>query len=96
MQFDRRKSHASKQILILHFDGVIGNLILSSQAKTFATEEVALKVFLRHAAPEGLRELNEKFQVVLFSTLKESMTLDLLDSLQSQSIPITFDAVYCL
>ena len=77
VQFNRRKSHIEKQVLIIHFEGVIGNLILTSIAQTMTIEEVTRQLYLRYETQEGILELCKNFQVVLFSNLTESLTLDL-------------------
>ena len=49
--FCRRKSHAQKMLLIIHFEGVIGEI----NKKSLTDENFQL--VLRHGAVEGLKEL---------------------------------------
>lgn len=58
-------------------------------------EEVSQTLFLRQDVPEGIKELLDNFQVVLFSHLSEKLTITLLDVLRCQRPAIFFDAVYC-
>jgi len=85
--FCRRKSHAQKMLLIIHFEGVIGNI----NKKSLTDENFQL--VLRHGAVEGLKELIQNFQVALFSFLSEkSLKMAVEHLLRVEGI--CFDAIY--
>jgi hypothetical protein len=42
VQFNRRKSHANKQIVIIQFEGVIGNIDFTKESINEVVEEVTL------------------------------------------------------
>lgn len=55
LEFCRRHSHKDKMLMIVQFDGVIGEVYRRS-----LTDDVP-QLFLRHGAAEGLRELSKHF-----------------------------------
>lgn len=65
LDFNRRKSHKDKLLMIVHFEGVVGMV-----NKKFFSDDV-LRLELRHGAVEALKDLMTKFQVVLFTFLNE-------------------------
>ena len=64
--FARRKSHQEKMIIIIHFEGVIG------EVKKRDLKEDSVQLVLRHGAIEGVKELLKNFQVVLYSSICEN------------------------
>lgn len=66
LDFCRRPSHKNKMIVIVHFEGVIGDL------KKRDLKEDNVHLLLRHGATDGLKELIKNFQVVLYSSTCES------------------------
>ena len=52
-------------------------------------------MFLRYETKEGLLELSKHFQLVLVTTLEESLTNELVSALNGDHKPVAFDAVYC-
>ena len=66
MDFCRRRSHKEKMIMIIHFEGVIG------EVKKKDLKEDNIQLVLRHGAVEGLKELLKNYQVVLYSSISES------------------------
>lgn len=87
VDFCRRESHKHKQVIILQFEGVLGELTRKS-----LTEE-GFYMHLRHGVAEGVKELLKNFQVVLFSFLSEKSILMAVEHLIRQE-EIVFDAVY--
>ena len=65
MDFCRRPSHKNKMIMIIHFEGVIG------EVKKKDLKDDSLQLVLRHGAVEGLKELLKNFQVILYSSVSE-------------------------
>lgn len=55
MDFCRRSSHKDKMILIVHFEGIIG------EVKKRDLKEDNVQLVLRHGAIEGLKELFKNF-----------------------------------
>lgn len=53
LDFCRRVSHKDKMVMIIHFDGVIGEVYRRS-----LTDD-SPQLVLRHGAAEGLRELSK-------------------------------------
>ncbi len=53
-------------LMILHFDGVVGEVFRRS-----LTDD-APQLLLRHGAAEGLRELSKNFQIVLLTFQSEA------------------------
>ena len=74
-------------ILIIHFEGVIG------EVKEKDLKEDSMQLIVRHGAIEGLKELLKNFQVVLYSSICES-TLHLVVEHLIKEYHIVFDAVY--
>lgn len=74
-------------VMIIHFDGVIGEVYRRS-----LTDESS-QLVLRHGAAEGLRELSKQFQLVLFSFLSE-VSLGLAVDHLIRNEQIIFDGIY--
>lgn len=55
MDFCRRPSHKDKMIMIIHFEGVIG------EVKKKDLKEDNIQLVLRHGAIEGIKELMRNF-----------------------------------
>ncbi len=77
----------------MHFDGVVGNIVLQSK-KNGKNEEFHENLLLRYEALVGLAELNKNFQIVLISSYSEILTTNFLNFFKSNNI--NFDAVYCM
>jgi len=69
----------------MHFDGVVGNMVLQSK-KNGKTEEFHQNLILRYEALIGLAELNKNFQIVLISCYSENLTMNFLEFFKSKSI----------
>ena len=69
MDFCRRPSHKNKMIMIIHFEGVIG------EVKKKDLKDDTMQLVLRHGAVEGLKELLKNFQVILYSSVSEQTLL---------------------
>ena len=87
LDFARRKSHQDKMIIIIHFEGVIG------EVKKRDLKEDSMQLILRHGAIEGIKELLKNFQVVLYSSMCEN-TLHMVIEHLIREHEIVFDAVY--
>ena len=87
LDFARRKSHQDKMIIIIHFEGVIG------EVKKRDLKEDSMQLILRHGAIEGIKELLKNFQVVLYSSMCEN-TLHMVIEHLIKEYGIIFDAVY--
>jgi len=84
--FARRKTHEDKMLVIIHFEGVIGDVFKHN----LADESVQLN--LRHGAIEGLKEIIKNFQVALFSFYSERTLKYVVEHLIKEEI--VFDGVY--
>ena len=87
LDFCRRKTHQHKMVMIIQFEGVIGEINRSSLSSD------NLQLMLRHGVVEGLKELLKNFQLVLFSFLTEK-TVKLAVEYLLKNEGIVFDGVY--
>jgi len=93
--FHRRKSHANRQVLIIHFGGVLGSIELVRRNQYADLEDVSQTICLRHDVAEGMQDLSLHFQVVLYSHYSEKLTEQLVTQLIDQRPEIVLDAAYC-
>jgi hypothetical protein len=87
LDFCRRPTHSDKMLMIIHFEGVIG------EVKKRDLKEDNMQLVLRHGAVEGLKELLKNFQVVLYASICEN-TLRLVVEYFIREHKIIFDGVY--
>lgn len=85
--FARRIEMARKNLIILVFDGVVGDCF-----KRNLWEEGPVKLYFRRGVIKELKELLEEFQVVLFFISNDIKPRKILKYLTSKDI--IFDAVY--
>ena len=95
IHFNRKTCRKVQQLIIIHFNGVLGDIILNEKINRRNMEEQSYSILLRYQAIEGLREIGKHYEVVLFSFYSEQITESILDFLKAQDMYIEFDAVYC-
>ena len=86
LYFRRRVSHQNHQVIIINFEGVVGDIV----QKNLYDETYQLT--LRHGAIEGLQSLSRNYQIVFFSFLNEKLCQIILSQLEKESI--IFDGFY--
>ena len=84
--FARRPQQHDKMLVIIHFEGVIGDVF----KKSLSDEGVQL--VLRHGVVEGLKEICKNFQIALYSFLSEKTIKFIVEHLLQEDI--VFDGVY--
>ena len=67
VHFNRKTCRKNNQLIIINFNGVIGDIILNEKQGRKNTEELSNSILLRYQAIEGLREIGKHYEVVLFS-----------------------------
>ena len=85
-EFRRRPSHCKCQLLIIHFDGIVGDVV----QKNLGDDNYQL--VLRRDAIEGLKQLGKHFQLVLYTMMTERYCRHFVDLLDREDV--VFDAVY--
>ena len=81
--FNRKKSRRDNQLIIIHFNGVIGDVIINEKINKRNLEETSYSIMLRYQALEGLRDIGKHFEVVLFSFYGEQITESILEYLKA-------------
>lgn len=102
IHFGRRRSHQNKQLLILHLDGVICSVKLTHKVgydNEDPLQPISQQLMLRHECMESLAELQQNFQLILFSFFSEALTNNIVQhfkqiSINSNKVPIEFDGIY--
>lgn len=87
MRWDRRPSHANSPLVILNFEGVLGDYFEES----FWTKRPAC-LYLRPGWLKGLRLLTKRMQLVLVASCSQGKLRKLLEILNERKVK--FDAVY--
>ena len=71
LHFNRKKCRKDNQLIIIHFNGVIGDVLINEKVNKKNMEEQSYSIMLRYQALEGLRDIGKHFEVVLFSFYSE-------------------------
>ncbi|CDW78910.1 UNKNOWN [Stylonychia lemnae] len=86
LDFRRRPSNKDSQIVIIHFDGLVGEI----NQKNLGDDSYQL--VLRHGSVEGLQELSKNFQIAILTTLNQKYCRLLIELLDKEDI--VFDGIY--
>lgn len=86
VDFRRREASRSNLVVILNFEGVIGEIMQRNIG------DDNYQMCLRHGAIDGLKEISKSFQLVLFSTLNEKYCNHIIDMLDREHV--VFDGFY--
>ncbi|CAG9324971.1 unnamed protein product [Blepharisma stoltei] len=87
VQFKRRLEMAQKCLVILGFEGVLGDVF-----KLSLWDKGPMKLYLRREAVKGVKKLTEDYQVVLFVQSSRARTSKLVEFFASKNVH--FDGVY--